>query len=347
MHLLMLEIDSSRGEGGGQMVRTSVALSALTGIPTKLTRIRENRPTNGLSKQHTTAINAVAMMTGSKVEGNTVGSSDLIFEPGNKQITNIQMDIGTAGSISLVLQAALLAAKNYKETLTLDIIGGTNVMWAPPLDSYELVLFPLMKRMDINARVDIVERGFYPLGGGHVIAKLEPIGKIQPLELMDLGELKSIKGRCFVQHLPERIGNDMMTACKETLAPEYDVDFEIHKSNGISRGAGLVIVAEYENGKLSSNVLTSRGHSAEQSGIDAANDLLQEISAGSTVDVHTADQLLPYMAMAEGRSGFVVSRISKHLLSQMDTLESFLDVRFGVERKNDGYHFTVSPGEGL
>jgi len=108
----------------------------------------------------------------------------------------------------------------------------------------------------------------------------------------------------------------------------------------------MVLVAEYENGLLSSNVLSSKGHSPRQTGLDAASDLLQEMRASSTIDIHTADQLLPYMAMADGQSRFTVTRISKHLLSQMDTLESFLDVRFGVERKDDGYHFTVNPGAG-
>jgi len=338
----MLEIDSSRGEGGGQMVRTSVALSAVTGVPTRLTRIRETRPTNGLSKQHTTAISAVAMMTGASVEGNTVGSSDLTFYPGKEEHSRLEMDIGSAGSISLVLQAVLLAARKNKEKLTIDIIGGTNVMWAPPLDSYELVLFPLMKRMGINAQLNICERGFYPIGGGHVVVTMDPVGKIRPLELNALGRLNYIKVRCFTQHLSERISKEMVDACIKTLGSGYDVEVEFQNCSGNSRGAGLVVVANYENGKLSSNVLTSRGHPAEQSGIDAAKDLLQEMQNGSTIDVHTADQLLPYMAMADGKSSFVVSRISKHLLSQMDTLESFLNVRFGVERKSDGYHFSVT-----
>ena len=324
------------------MVRTSVALSAITGKKIRLTRIRENRPTNGLSKQHTTAIRAVAEMTGSSVSGNTVGSSELIFEPGNEQRSDIKMDVGSAGSLSLVLQATLLAGRKNSERLTLDLVGGTNVMWAPPIDSYELVLFPLMKKMGIDARVDIIERGFYPIGGGHVIATLDPIGKIKPLELTRLGKLNNITVRCFTQRLSERFSSDMIDACAKTLGDECELVFDIQEGRGNSRGSGLILVANYENGKLSSNVLTSRGHSGSQSGIDAAKDLLQEMSTGSTIDVHTADQLLPYMAMAEGKSSFVVSRISKHLLSQMDTLESFLDVRFGVERKNDGYHFSVS-----
>jgi RNA 3'-phosphate cyclase len=324
------------------MVRTSVALSVVTGVNTRLTRIRENRPTNGLSKQHTTAITAVAMMTGSKVAGNAVGSSELIFSPGNDERSFLKLDIGSAGSISLVLQAVLLAARRNKERLTIDIVGGTNVMLAPPIDSYELVLFPLMKKMGINAQLNIIERGFYPIGGGHVVVTLDPIGKIKPLELNSLGKLENIKVRCFTQHLSDRIGREMTDACVNALGNEYDLEVEVQKCIGNSVGTGLVLVANYENGKLSSNVLSARGHSVEQSGIDAAKDLIQVMSDGSTIDVHTADQLLPYMAMAEGKSSFVVSRISKHLLSQMDTLESFLNVRFGVERKSDGYHLSVS-----
>ncbi len=342
---MVLEIDSSRGEGGGQMVRTSIALATLTGTTTRLTRIRENRPTNGLSKQHTTAVNAVAAMTGSKVTGNYIGSSELLIEPGHDHKSDISMDIGSAGSISLVIQATMLAARNYTSPFTLDLIGGTNVMWAPPVDTYPMVLFPLMKRMGIDAELEIVERGFYPIGGGRVKLKLDPIGKIKPLALDKLGHLKKLHGLCFIQHLSDKIAAEMMDSCRKVFEPRYDIDIEFQRTEGASRGAGMVLVAEYENGILSSNVLSSKGHSPQQSGLDAASDLLQEMSAGSTVDIHTADQLLPYMAMAEGKSCFTVSRISKHLLSQMDTLESFLDVRFGVERKDDGYHFSVNPGE--
>ena len=122
------------------------------------------------------------------------------------------------------------------------------------------------------------------------------------------------------------------------------MEFELQRTDGGSQGAGIVLVAEYENGMLGSNALSSRGHPPDKCGKDAAVDLIREMESGSTMDVHTADQLLPYMAMAEECSSFSVSRISKHLLSQMDTLESFLDVKFGVERKEDVYRFSVTPG---
>ncbi len=325
------------------MVRTTVAMSTVTGIPVHLTRIRENRPTNGLSKQHVAAVRAVAQMAGSEVEGCTMGSGDLLFYPGTDQIYDIDVNISSAGSISLVLQAMLLAARNHSRRLTVDICGGTNVMWAPPIDSYSTLLFPMMSRMGIEADVKIIDRGFYPQGGGRVIASLNPIGDIRPLKLDSLGELKGVKGICFCQRLAEWIPEAMVKSCKQVFNGITDVDIDIQYTDGDSRGAGLVLVAEYENGMLGSNALSARGQSPDRSGRDAAKDLLNEMTSGATMDVHTADQLLPYMAMAGGESSFNVSRISRHLLSQMDTLESFLDVKFGVERINDVYRFTVTP----
>lgn len=340
----MLEIDGSRGEGGGQMVRTSVAMSTVTGIPVHLTRIRENRPTNGLSKQHVAAVNAVAMMAGSVLEGCSVGSSDLRFYPGSEERDDLEINISSAGSISLVLQAVLLAARNHRRRLTVDICGGTNVMWAPPIDSYSTLLFPMMARMGVDADVKIVDRGFYPQGGGRVIATLDPIGSIAPIKQDSLGELVQVRGVCFCQRLADWIPEAMVKSCRQVFSPDFDVDLEFQRTEGDSRGAGIVLVAEYENGMLGSNALSARGQSPERCGRDAAKDLLSEMHSGATMDVHTADQLLPYMALAEGESYFNVSRISRHLLSQMDTLESFLDVKFGVERVNDVYHFTVTPG---
>ncbi len=326
------------------MVRTSVAMSTVTGIPVHLTRIRENRPTNGLSKQHVAAVKAVAQMAGSEIEGCGVGSSDLFFYPGTDQVYDIDVNISSAGSISLVLQAMLLAARNHQRRLKVDIDGGTNVMWAPPIDSYQTLLFPMMAKMGISADAKVIDRGFYPQGGGRVIATLDPTKDIQPLKLDTLGELVNVKGVCFCQRLAEWIPEAMVKSCKQVFADLIDVDIDIQYTDGDSRGAGLVLTAEYENGMLGSNALSARGQSPERSGRDAAKDLLNEMTSGATMDVHTADQLLPYMALATGESSFNVSRISRHLLSQMDTLESFLDVKFGVERVNDVYRFTVTPG---
>lgn len=340
----MLEIDCSRGEGGGQAVRTSVAMAAITNTVTHLTRIRENRPTNGLSKQHCTAVEGVSRMTGCQIIGNQLGSPELTILPCDKKEYEVVMDVGTAGSIALVLQAMILALRNHEKPVKMDLTGGTNVMWSPPIDSYSQVLFPLMKDIGVNADLDIKQRGLYPEGCGRVLVTVQPYRHIRPLNLTNLGELKKIRGICFVQNLPEWIGDQMVGGCMEALG---DLPVEIEKEysdDGASKGAGVCLVAEYEHGRLGTNVLTSRSHPAKQAGIDVANDLLKIMESGSTMDVHTADQLLPYLAMADESSSFSVSRISRHLLSQMDTLETFLDVKFGVERRDNLYHFTVTPG---
>lgn len=340
----MLEIDCSRGEGGGQAVRTSVAMAAITGKATHLTRIRENRPTNGLSKQHCTAVEAVAAMTGSTVIGNTFGSQELTVIPGTEKEYDIVRDVGSAGSITLVLQAMILASRNHDKPVRMDITGGTNVMWAPPIDYYRQLLFPLMARTGLKADLDIIQRGFYPEGGGRVVVTLEPMRRISPLTMHELGELRSIKGTCFVQNLPGWLGDQLMEGCMSVLGG-YDVDIAMERTeDGTSKGAGMSLVAEYDNGVLGSNVLTSRSHPARQAGIDVANDLVKNMASGATMDVHTADQILPYLAMADGDSSFTVSKISRHLLSQMDTLETFLDVRFGVVRRGGLYHLSVTPG---
>lgn len=255
------------------------------------------------------------------------------------------MSVGTAGSISLALQAILLAAKNHKKRMTVDISGGTNVMWAPPVDSYQYLLFPLMKKMGISASVHIVNRGFYPQGGGRVIVTLDPIHNMLPMNIETLGDLIGIKGICFSQHLPDWIVKEIMKGCYDTLSPITNIDFDIQRGDEGSRGAGIVLVAKFENGMIGSNALTSSGYIADKIGKDAANNLLNEIHSGATMDVHTADQLLPYMAMSNGKSRFLVSRISKHLVSQMNILESFINVKFSVERKDNIYKFTVSPDD--
>jgi len=342
----MLEIDGSQGEGGGQTVRTAVALSALTGMDIHMTRIRENRPTRGLSKQHCTAIEGVSQMTDSWVMGNFPGSRDITFRPGNTRLEDLTFDVGSAGSISLVMQAMLLAARFHTNGVRMDITGGTNVMWAPPVDFYSQVLFPLMERMGFEADMQIINRGFYPEGGGRVIVNMKPPEKIKALSLLELGDFQRIEGICYCRGLPGRVADDIIHSAEKKLK-DITTDITISKelSEGRSGGAGISLVAIFENGRLGSGVLGSKGYPASQVGEDAANDLLNDISSESTMDVHAADQLVPYMALSGEECEFKVWKISNHLLSQMDMLERFLDVSFGVVRIKKGYHISITPGE--
>lgn len=327
------------------MVRTAVAMAAITGTETHLTKIRENRPTKGLSKQHCAAVWAVSKMTGATAYGNNPGSRELTIVPGDKKNYDVRVDVKSAGSVSLILQAMMLAGIKHEKTHTMTVSGGTNVLWAPPIDFYPQMLFPLMEEMGIKAKMEILNRGFFPEGGGRIRVTMEPVTKIKPLNMENIGPFVGIKGTCYVQNLPDWIPAQLVEGCMEVLKPYKDREIVTERSaGGFSKGAGLSLVAIYGNGRLGSNVLTFHRDPPRDAGRDVAQDLIGEMESGATMDVNTADQLLPYMAMADGVSRFSVARISRHLLSQMDTLETFLNVRFGVERKEELYHFTVTPG---
>ncbi len=342
----MIEVDGSRGEGGGQIVRTSIALATLTGNDVRLTNIRENRPTQGLSRQHCTAIRAVAGMNDSWVVGNQPGSRELVFRPGEGGPSELVFDVGSAGSISLVLQAMLLSAQSHDSPVRMEIHGGTNVKWAPPIDFYPQVLFPLLSQMGVEAEMEILERGFYPQGGGRVKVTVTPEKELKPLVIEELGELRSVRALSYSQNLPGRIVDEMAWSCQEMLTDLAVIEVEKDVRQGGSTGAGISLAADFRHGMLGASALGSRGTPAQVVGQEAAKDLIVEMEGGGTLDVHAADQLVPYMALAKGVSSFKVWRISKHLLSQMDLLETFLDVSFAIYRLPKGYRIEVIPEEG-
>ncbi|MDI3482582.1 MAG: 3-terminal phosphate cyclase [Candidatus Methanomethylophilaceae archaeon] len=341
----MIEIDGSLGEGGGQIVRTSIALATLTGKDLHLINIRENRPTRGLSRQHCAAINAVAEFNGSRVSGNVPNSTELIFRPGEGGPKEISLDIGSAGSISLVLQAVLLSAQSHDSKVVVDIRGGTDVRWAPPIDFYPQVMFPLLARMGIHAKMKIVKRGFYPKGGGEVHVEIKPPKHIDPLCIDELGALREIDAISYCQNLPERVCKEMARSCEELLSDFAPLNVEHELRHDTSTGAGISLVASFEHGLLGASALGSKGIPARLVGEEAAKNLIIEIEGGGTLDMHAADQLVPYMALAEGESRFRVWRISRHLLSQMGLLEKFLDAEFRISKLQHGYQIGVVPGK--
>lgn len=164
----MIDIDGSEGEGGGQMLRTATALSALTGKAVRVHGIRANRPKPGLAAQHLCAVRGVAMICGAHAEGAEVGSTQITFTPGEVRPGKYKLNVGTAGSITLVLQACLLASARCLEEIRLDIVGGTNVRWSPPIDFYQRLLFPRLADLGFQAEMVQMRRGFYPEGGGRV-----------------------------------------------------------------------------------------------------------------------------------------------------------------------------------
>lgn len=337
----MLEIDGSYGEGGGQILRSAVALSALTGEELRISNIRGKRDRPGLAAQHLAAVRGVASLCDADLSHAEVGSTELAFSPGKVRGGSHRIDVGTAGSVTLVLQACLLASMNAGKGTELEVTGGTNVRMSPPVDYYSQVLLPLLSGMDVDVRLELLQRGFYPRGGGKVKATLTP-SRPRPLVLEERGPPVEMGGTAFTQDLPDHVAERMGHAVrKKFLGKELRIRTE--HTSGASPGAGIALYAQFKNTVLGADALGERGVPSEKVGEDAALRLQEELDGPGTLDVHAADQLVAYMALADGPSSFIVREVTEHLRTQMWLVQRFLDVRFEVSDAGRGYKVEVFP----
>lgn len=330
----MREIDGSYGEGGGQLLRTAVALSAITGEAVHVRSIRANRSNPGLAPQHLTAVMAVARLCSAETEGLEVKSRETLFRPGQLGGGRYDFSVGTAGSITLVLQAALPVAVACDERSWLHISGGTDVRAAPPLDYFRLVLLPLLSRMGVRARIEVLKRGYYPRGGGEVAVEVLPSLPLQPLLLDAPGDhLRKIRVYAHIANLPDHIVQRMVSSALAELpaSPAPSINQTVLGADqAIGAGGAIVLVAQKEQAILGASAVAQRGVPAETLGSEAGRQLRDEISAGATLDIHAADQVLIYLALAGGASHFLARKLSSHALTTIWLLEQFLPVRFNI-----------------
>lgn len=269
-----------------------------------------------------------------KVHGAEIGSTCLEFEPGVVLGGQYVFDIGTAGSLTLLMQSVLPALTLSPVRTELCMTGGTDVRWSPPVDHHISVLLPSLRRMGARVEMVVERRGYYPRGGGLVRLVVQG-GPLRPLHLSGRGELIRLAGTAHTQGLPVKVAERMATAVRKEVP---GIEMRVDASDGPSTGAGVTLHAEYQDTVLGWSALGERGIPAEAVGREAASGLLREIDSGATLDVHTADQLLPYMALA-GEGSFSVREVSGHLATQMSLIPRFLPVRFTV---GDGVPISIS-----
>jgi len=342
----MLEVDGSHGEGGGQLLRMAVALSVLTEQPIRVMRIRTGRKNPGLAAQHVTAVGALAKLCDAEVDGLQIGSSTITFQPGKIQPGAYSFDVGTAGSITLVLQALIPIATAAPSPVRLRVVGGTDVPWSPPADFFASVFLPLLRRVGGRVEVEVMRRGYYPRGGGIVETVVQPTREWSPFGVTELGKIERVRGIAHVANLPEEIPKRMKHAAVRRFHGLADVKIEERTYRGeeaVGQGGAFVLWAESDSTMLGSNSLARRGVSSERVGEEAAGSLLAEIESGSTLDVHLADQLLVYLARATGPSTFYARQISGHLDTMMWLLPQFLPCRFAVANEGPRMRVSVEP----
>ncbi len=332
----MIEIDGSLLEGGGSIVRFSVALSALTGEPVRIFNIRAKRRNPGLQAQHLAAVKAVAKLCNARVEGLEIGSKELKFYPNELRGGKINVKIGTAGSTMLVLQALLLPAVFCRKDVEITIEGGgTFNRWAPTYHYFKHVTLPALKFFGVDAEIFAERHGFYPKGGALVKAFIRPCDELNQVNLTERGELLEAKGVSCVANLPRHIAERQRSSAINLLSKEGIIpSIRIEKYSALSPGTAITIWCLYEKGAFGGSYLGEKGLRAEEVGKRAALDLLNDLrKSKACFDKYLADQLVPFLALS--KSTISVSKLTMHTKTNIEVVKEILGVKIKTLEKNE------------
>jgi RNA 3'-terminal phosphate cyclase (ATP) len=336
----MLTIDGSAGEGGGQILRTSLALSVLTKTPITIERIRAGRPKPGLMRQHLTAVLAAQKLCGAKLTGGEVGSQRIVFEPGELVTGDLEFQIGTAGSTALVLQTVLPPLMVADAPTTVTVSGGTHNPKAPTVEFLNEAFLPLLGKIGPKVALTMERAGFYPAGGGRIVAHITPTPREQlsRLVLHERGEATDRGAWAAVSNLPNHIARREIGVIGEQMGWAESM---LHSHVWTSPGPGNVVwmLLGYDNVREVFTGIGEKGKSSEQVAADVIAEARAYLASGAPVGEHLADQLLLPMALAGGGS-FCCTPPSLHTRTQAEIIEKFLEVEFTFERQ-DGRRWRI------
>lgn len=335
----MIVIDGAAGEGGGQVLRTSLALSMITGKPFRIERIRAGRPKPGLMRQHLTAVLSAAQICGATAEGASAGSTQLEFAPGPIRGGEFKVAIGTAGSTTLVLQTILPALLFAREKSRLVLEGGTHNPHAPSFEFLEHAFLPLLRRMGATVAATLVRPGFYPAGGGQIEVEIAPLERLMPLHVGARGDLRAARAEALCVNLPASIGERELAVVGERLSwPAESLLLRTQKAVG----PGNVLTIYLEFAELTQVLVGfgEQGVAAEAIATRVAKLAARLLAGEAAIEPHLADQLLLPMALAGGGS-FTTVKPTRHTLTNIDIIRRFLDVPIAIEDRGRDLHAIV------
>ena len=332
---MKVRIDGSYGEGGGQILRTSLSMAMVLGVPVEVYNIRAKRGRPGLRPQHLETIRALAEIGDAEVEGAFLGSTKISFSPKRVKPGRYRFDIGTAGSVTLMLQALIPALSFAELESEVEVVGGTDVRWSPTSNYFKLVFLKALKKIGISVEFEIERRGYYPRGGGIVRARVMP-GRPRPLKLVDAAlPNPSVVSVC--SRLPRSVAERQAKAAVMSLEGQ---GVGVSKSEVLvepapSPGTSILVYSVGEDGPfVGSDGIGEKGKPAEIVGREAANGYLAEYRRGATIDSHLADMLVPYLSMADGESAFKTGTFSEHLKTNLYISKLFTGCEY--ELSDDG-----------
>jgi RNA 3'-terminal phosphate cyclase (ATP) len=343
----MIEIDGSTGEGGGQILRSSLALAMCTGQSIRIERIRAKRSKPGLMRQHLTCVQAAAAVCDARVDGAELGSQTLVFKPCEVRAGDYSFNVGTAGSCTLVLQTVLPALMLGSQPSRIELSGGTHNPMAPPFHFLSRGFAPLLRRLGVGIDLTLRRHGFYPAGGGEMTAVIHPAATLVPFDLLERGVPRAAYAECLAPGLPRSIAQRELDALGEELgwSGEQLVSPPVRQNEG--PGNALLATLEYEHACEVLTVFGERGMSAEKVAHELARLVRRHDNADGALGEHLADQWMLPLALAVCQSGvaagFTCTELTLHAQTNMQVIETFLPCRFDIDRSAGRVALRVSP----
>ncbi|MEE9591793.1 MAG: RNA 3'-terminal phosphate cyclase [Thermodesulfobacteriota bacterium] len=333
----LLKVDGAYGEGGGQILRTSLALAALIKEPVEIYNIRAGKRKPGLKPQHLMSAMAVAEITGGSLEGNELNSQTLRLFPGAVRGGRYTFDVSTlrssSGSTGLIFQTILPALSFAERPSEVTIRGGTHVPWSPPSDYLKCAFLPTAGEMGIKVGFENTRYGFYPLGGGEIKVGIGlSLRPLKPISLIERGELKRLYITSAVANLPISIAERQRDkAIARIRGKGLETECAIKEVPSPGKGTFVFILAEFEDIRIGFSSLGAVGKKAEAVADEAVDEFLGYLNGSGATDPHIADQLILYMALADGESTITTTEVTNHLLTNIHVIERFLPARFKIE----------------